>query len=168
VASDPVDAGYVRTHAAPGAISAYIELGRTMLAAEPRGGEEICQAAARNLGGKILSVESVTRVDLKSVDGFDVGSVKAGPYDLDFWNEYMTLDRGTERLATFPDLIMTLDVRYSMPVTTSQIRHQQQVALLLVPDEMLILGAGMFYEELYGPVGRALGKPFNAPRARAS
>ena len=157
-ARNPVTAGYVSTHGAPGAIRQCIALGQVMLATQPQGGEAICRAAAQYLGGEIAAVETVHNVNLRSTGGFDVGVVQAGAYTLDFWNEYMTLECAGERLATFPDLIMTLDAVYGMPVTTAQVQVGQQLALLVVPRERLLLGAGMFYDELYLPAEQALGK----------
>jgi hypothetical protein len=158
VARNPVEVSYVRTHGAAGAIRQCIELGRAMQAAQPQGGMAVCQAAAQQLGGEIVLVDAVRAVELRSAGGFDVGRVQVEEFELDFWNEYMTLERAGERLATFPDLIMTLDVGDGAPISTAQIKTGQRVAVLYVPGEKLILGAGMFYDELYAPAEKVLGK----------
>ncbi len=158
-ARNPVNAGYVRTHAAVGAIQRCIELGRVMLAARPEGGMAVCQAAARALDGEIVTVGRVDTCQLKSAGGFDVGVVTIGDYRLDFWNEYMTLERGSHRLATFPDLLATLTVEDGTPVTTAEVHTGQLLVILRVPRECLILGAGMFCRELYAPAEEILAKP---------
>jgi DUF917 family protein len=158
VARNPVSAGYVRTHTAPGAIGMCIQLGRTMLAAQHQGGIAVCQAAGDFLDGEILAVEEVRAVELASAGGFDSGSVLLGDYELTFWNEYMTLEHGGERLATFPDLIMTLDAERGQPLTSAEIREGNHVALLVVPKGKLILGAGMRDPDLLRPAETLLGK----------
>ncbi|MCJ7623732.1 MAG: DUF917 family protein [Anaerolineaceae bacterium] len=157
VARNPVEAGYVRRHGAPGAVQKSMEVGRLMLDAVPHGGAAVCEAAAAALDGKIIESGTVRAVVLSSSGGFDTGRVKVGDYELVFWNEYMTLEKNAVRIGTFPDLIMTLDAHTGMPVTSAQILEGQQVALLLVPQQKLILGAGMFYPELYAQGEEALG-----------
>ena len=158
VARNPVEAEYVRRHGAPGAVQKSMEIGRAMIEAGPRGGEAVCEAAAETLEGEILESASVRSVELFSAGGFDTGRVKIKNYELTFWNEYMTLEKNGARVGTFPDLIMTLDTHTGMPVTTAEISEGQQIALLLVPRQNLILGAGMFYPELYAQGEEVLGK----------
>lgn len=158
VARNPVKAGYVRRHGAPGAIRQCIDLGHAMLTAREEGGLSVAWTAAEMLGGRILGAGTVGEVSLRSEGGFDVGQVRIGEFVLDFWNEYMTLERNGERLATFPDLIMTLAEADGNPVTTAEVREGQQVLILQAPHERLILGAGMRYPELFAPVEWALGK----------
>lgn len=158
VARNPVEAGYVRRHGAPGAVGKSMEVGRAMLEAVPRGGTAVCEAAAAALGGEILESAAVQAVELSSSGGFDTGRVQVADYELVFWNEYMTLEVDGARIGTFPDLIMTLDAHTGMPVTSAQIFEGQQVVLLLVPQQKLILGAGMFYPELYTQGEEVLGK----------
>lgn len=159
VARNPINAGYVSTHAARGAIRQCIELGTAMLKEKPAGGLAVCQAAAQFLGGELVTSGSVDTCHLRSTGGFDVGEVIIGDYRMDFWNEYMTLEHGTERLAVFPDLVMTLTESDGIPVTTAQVRQGQRLVILRVPREHLILGAGMFHRELYTSAEEILGKP---------
>jgi DUF917 family protein len=158
VARNPVEAGYVRKHGAPGAVGKSMQVGRAMLEAKARGGAAVCEAAAAALGGEILETAAVRMVAISSSGGFDVGRVLVADYELVFWNEYMTLEVDGVRIGTFPDLIITVDAHSGMPVTTAQIFEGQQVTLLLVPQQKLILGGGMFYPELYAQGEEALGK----------
>jgi DUF917 family protein len=158
VARNPVQAAYVRQHGAPDAIQKCLALGQTMLAAAAQGGMAVCQAAVEFLGGEILAVNRVDSVSLVSSGGFDVGKLRIGEYELDFWNEYMILEKDGERVATFPDLIMTLSASNGMPVTTAAARQGQRLVVLHVPRQRLILGAGMRYRELIEPAERVLGK----------
>jgi len=55
----------------------------------------------------------------------------------------MTLEHGSERLATFPDLIATMDAKTGHPTTTAEIREGQEIAVMTVSQANLILGGGM-------------------------
>jgi DUF917 family protein len=160
VARNPVTAAYARDNGAPGAISQAIELGRRALAA---GAQSRAAAVAEHLGGTIEARGQVTRFELVTTGGFDVGTLRVedpdlGDHELTFWNEYMTLnDSQRARLGTFPDLLMTLDSE-GMPLTTAEIHEGMAVQVLLVPAHRLILGAGMRDPELFRPVERAIGQ----------
>lgn len=158
VARNPVSAGYVRGHAAVGAIQMCIGLGQAMLAAQSAGGESVCRAAADFLGGEIVTAGTVDSFTLRSAGGFDVGQADIGAYRMDFWNEYMALEKDGRRLATFPDLIMTLEESGGLPVTTAQMREGLRLMILRVPWQNLRLGAGMFHRELYTPAEEITGK----------
>jgi len=159
VARNPIDAGYVKESGAPGAVRQAICLGQAMVAAQPKGGKAVAEAATKVLGGQIVTTGVVEKVELKTEGGFDSGRVIIGGLELTFWNEYMTLEKkdGT-RLGTFPDLIMTLDQATGTPVTTADISEQQKVAVLLVPRSQLRLGAGMRCPELFVPAEQVTGK----------
>lgn len=157
VARNPVTVGYARRHAAPGAIEQAIEVGRALLeAASPR---EAAEAACRMLGGEIVCQARVTHLTLRSEGGFDVGQVELeGGYELTFWNEYMTLERHGERLATFPDLIATLSATKIRPLSSAEVREGEEVLLIRAPKERLRLGAGMRRPELFQAAEQAVGK----------
>lgn len=159
VARNPIDAGYVKENAAPGAVRQAIGVGQAMVSARYKGAKAVVEAAAKVLGGEIVTSGVVEKVELKTEGGFDSGRVLVGGLELTFWNEYMTLEKtdGT-RLGTFPDLIMTLDQATGTPVTTADIREEQQVAVLLVPRTKLRLGAGMRCPELFEPAEQVTGK----------
>lgn len=162
VCRDPVAAAYVREHAAPGAISLAIGVGRVLMAARDRGGPAAAQAVAEHLGGRVVERGTVESVRLEVSGGYDVGQVTVagqnGRHELTFWNEYMTLEADGERLATFPDLIATLRARDAVPVASAEIAARMEVAVLVVPRARLILGAGMRDPELFTDVERAVGK----------
>ena len=74
-----------------------------------------------------------------------------------FYNAYMALQRGEERLATFPDLIATLDGETGENVLTADMAEGRQVILLRVPCGRLILGSGLRQREDYEGIERLLG-----------
>ena len=156
VARNPVPLRYVKEHAAVGALSHAVQLGQAFLQA--RNSDEKAQRIVEMLNGKVVDQGQVKRVSLTSRAGFDVGKAEINDLELSFWNEYMTLERGGERLATFPDLIMTLEVRSGRPLTTAELQKGQEVIVITAPKEQLKLGAGMRDPTLFKDIEQAIGK----------
>lgn len=152
VARNPVEVAYARHNAAPGAVRQSIELGAAMIAAREQG-VSVTEAAANYLQGQIAVTGQVTSVELETRGGFDVGVVivegKHGRADMTFWNEYMTLEIDGQRLATFPDLIATLDGADGMPLSTADMTPGREIAVLVAAKEKIILGAGMRDQALF-------------------
>jgi len=159
VARNPVRAAYARDHAAPGAVNQCIKVGKAMLEALKRSPLEAIEAAAETAGGKIVGKGKVVQKELQTTGGFDVGRIVVDDgSDLSFWNEYMTLEKHGSRIATFPDLIVTLDCSTGLPVSSAEIQTSQEVAVVVVPKKNLILGAGVKDEDLYQVVEKITGK----------
>ncbi|HHW02233.1 MAG TPA: DUF917 family protein [Thermoanaerobacterales bacterium] len=159
VARNPVSCRYARDNAAVGAVKQAINLGREMIKAREKGPKAVIRAACDFLKGEVVVTGTVERVYLESAGGFDVGKVVLeNGFEIFFWNEYMTLEKTGERLATFPDLIMTLDADTGIPVTSAEIKEGQNIAVLKVEKERLKLGAGMRDPELFKACERAIGK----------
>lgn len=164
VARNPVTVAYARSNAAPGAIRRCLEVGRAIV--EERGGSamDAVEAAARAAGGSVAYKGKVIHKQMESAGGFDLGRVVVeGPgvlAELFFCNEYLTIEKvgSGRRLSTFPDLIATLDLLTGLPVTSAEIRTEQEVAVMVVPRGNLILGAGMRDRSLYADVERITGK----------
>jgi DUF917 family protein len=156
VARNPVSASYLRENGAAGAIGMAIDVGRALLDNKPSGPKAMIGAAVEELGGDLVAEGVVESVRIETAGGFDVGSVvvKAGgkAYELTFWNEYMTMEEGGERIATFPDLIATMSLDTGLPIITAEISKGQRVALVRVPKSKLILGAGMRDQKLFKQV----------------
>ena len=161
VARNPVPAGYVKNHAAPGAITQCVKLGEAMLAAKAAG-KDVPMVTADFLQGKIVATGLVSSVDIETRGGFDVGVVKmattSGKVELTFWNEYMTLEIDGERLGTFPDLIATVDAATGRPVNSAEIQAGKFIAILLSDRKNLILGAGMRDPGLLRVAEQAVGR----------
>src|SRR6476620_3202401 len=112
---NPLRAKYVQRNAALGGISLALSLGEAIIAAEKKGGSAIIDAIVKATGGTILVKGAVTRKDLVYTrEAFDIGRFVLGEGDkavtIHTMNEYMAIDdAGGNRLATFPDVIATLD-----------------------------------------------------------
>ncbi|HEX9017395.1 MAG TPA: DUF917 family protein [Chloroflexota bacterium] len=167
VARNPVSAGYARGHAATGAIKKTIKVGHAMLEKQGRP-IEMVEAACAVLGGEIVGRGRVTEVKLETRGGLDVGLVRVETgrqetLEITFWNEYMTLEAvgpsgAPRRLATFPDLTATLDLATGMALSSATIQTGHEIAVVTVPRQKLILGAGMKDPDLLRPVEEAVGK----------
>lgn len=163
VARNPVSVSYAREHAAVGALRQVLAVGRAMLEAQGRGPMAMVEAACEVLGGEVLDKGRVTDVRLETAGGFDVGRVVVQPgvgpaLELDFWNEYAVCERQGERLATFPDLLVTFDLSSGLPLSSAEIAVGREVAVVWVPRQRLILGAGMRDPDLMRPLEQAIGK----------
>lgn len=143
VARNPVRLDYVRTHGAPGALTLALRVGERMRAERARGGHAVAEAVIGELGGTVLETGDVAGLRLNTCGGYDVGCCQVGSLELTFWNEFMTAGRGGARLATFPDLIATLDADTGMPIASAELVTRQPVIVLSVPRTRLILGAGV-------------------------
>jgi DUF917 family protein len=159
VARNPVELGYVTEHGAPGGISQAIAIGELLLASTP---DDRPEAVAGRLGGMVVARGRVRSYRLETRGGFDVGRMEVasdrGSFRLTIWNEYMTLDGPEGRLATFPDLIATLDAE-GWPLISAEIGDGVDLSLLVVPAGRLLLGAGMRDRELFRVVEATIGEP---------
>jgi len=156
VARNPIPVSYVRENAAVGALSEAVRVGTAFLKGE--NGSARIENTVGSLHGSIVTQGRVNMVELVTKGAFDVGKASIRGYTMTFWNEYMTLEKGSERLATFPDLIMTMETETGKPVTTAEIRQGQEVTIILVPRNHLMLGKGMNNPRLFADVEQAIGK----------
>ncbi|UFJ39262.1 DUF917 family protein [Brevibacillus humidisoli] len=168
VARNPVSGSYAKANAAVGAISHAIEVGQANLdGATPL---DKVENVAKVLGGSVLIEGEVRNLVLNTINGFDLGGLRivSGSQDMEltFWNEYMTVELGEQRLSTFPDLIMTFSAETGSPVTSAEIREGDRVFVIAAPYQNILLGSGMFVESNYQIVEKVLDKsiiPFIKP-----
>ncbi|MFH1573637.1 MAG: DUF917 family protein [Acidobacteriota bacterium] len=162
VARNPVRATYAARNAASGAVAQAIEIGRRIR------GARSCRAAVEAVldylgGGEVAAEGCVEGFALETTGGFDVGSLRVGSdasgyYDLSFCNEYVCMEREGMRLATFPDLMTTMNSQTGLPVTTAQIEVGMPLVVVCVPRRLLKLGAGMRDLSLFRPLEEMTGK----------
>ncbi len=145
VARNPVLARYVRKNGAPGAIKMALEVGE-ILQEKGRNPEETLEKVLNYLKGSLLITGVVEKVNIKREKGFDTGKIIVngkGKYELTVLNEYITLERDKERLATFPDLIMTFDHETARPIISADVKEKARVSIITVSSRHLILGSGV-------------------------
>ena len=160
VARNPVDVGYLRENAAIGALTQAIELGEIMCNAESLNTK--IKKILSYLNGEKISEGIIDVVALETTRGFDQGEVivvtEDCEYELVFWNEYMCLNRAGNRIATFPDLIVTINLDTGLPLTSAEVKKGQNVAILYIQKENLRLGSGMKDNALHKEIEKITGK----------
>jgi len=110
--------------------------------AEPSGGDAVIEATCRQTKGTILAKGPVRiKSPMSTTGGFDHGAFEVGGLTLRYLNEYMTVDLGTERVATYPDVITTLSVETGRPVTISAICEGDNIAVFHVHRRLLPLSS---------------------------
>jgi uncharacterized protein len=162
---NPVRASYVKTHAALGGISRALELGYAIMAAETRGGGAVIEAICRATSGRIIGAGTVTRKAVAYAEGaFDIGTIgiRCGGRDfvLHVMNEYMAVDDGNARLATFPDVIATLGSD-GRPVSVGHIAEGAELAIFHIEKSHLPLSSSVRDPTVYPAVEAALGIPIS-------
>ena len=161
-ARNPLRAKYVRRHAALGGITLALDLGEAIIAAEGKGGSAVIDAIVKTTGGSILARGTVTKKDLVYTrEAFDIGRFVLGDGDaaitLHVMNEYMAIDdAGGTRIATFPDVISTLDAA-GTPLSAGQLREGMYVFVLHVPKKVIPLSSSVLDPAVYPPVEQAMG-----------
>lgn len=161
VARNPVKVKYVKENAAIGGVSHAISIGEAYSK-----GLEISPATAMNnlceiLDGKILAKGKVEEFEIHYQDGFDVGRAVIDGLEITFWNEYMTAEKNGERLATFPDLIMTFDANTGTPLTSAMMKNDIDVIVFAASKNNLKLSKTMFDKELIASCEAIIGKRLN-------
>jgi DUF917 family protein len=160
---NPVRAKYVRKHAALGGISLALKLGEAIIKAQQSGGgSKVIDAIVKTTGGTILVRGTVSRKNVVYTNqAFDIGTVTIGEGDsaatLHVMNEYMAIDdAGGTRIATFPDVITTMDAA-GTPLSVGQLREGMYVFVLHVPKTVIPLSSSVLDPAVYPPVESAMG-----------
>ncbi len=152
VLRNPIDVAYVKKNAALNSLAQAVEVGNVFTGNEGYP-DKIISLLEHKLEAKVLCKGKISSFDLKSTGGFDVGffsiSCNNSKFEVTFWNEYMTAEQDDKRLATFPDLIATLDSKTGIPKTSAELKLGDEITVLCVPKKNLILGSGMFDKNLY-------------------
>ena len=139
-ARHPVEASYVKENAALGAVSYALSLGSAMRAETDA--TAVIEAAMKVTGGKVVARGPVSEVDpLRTEKGFDHGSFAVGGQVVRYLNEYMTVDAGGQRIATYPDVIATLSLEDGRPVSIAEMTVGREVAVFVVDRSLLPLSS---------------------------
>jgi hypothetical protein len=157
-ARGPLAAGFIKENGAPGAIAFQLDLGCAMLRA---GGRDRVRATVEFLGGELLSQGEVTGNTVAYAGGFDLGRMtvrgKNGEVVLGIYNEYMTADVDGRRVATFPDMIGTLDPATGEPVAISELPPGSPVAVVVAHRSKFPVGKGALDPAVFPEVEKAMG-----------
>lgn len=158
VARNPVTAAYAKENCAVGGVSFAIETGKAFRKGLETSVEEAVNSVCEFLGGRVLARGKVENFSIETTGGFDVGYAEVDGCELTFWNEYATAEKDGERLATFPDLIMTINAQTGEPVTTAMMEEGLDVYVIGTDKKNLKLSATMFDPELLQETEKVVGK----------
>lgn len=158
VARNPVSLEWLKTSGATNAYSLALKLGDAYLSSDSP--NEKANAVCSVIDGRVLCCGEVSDYVLNTENALDNGhfTIKSedDKYKLYFFNEYMALEKNNKRIATFPDLIATLDVETGEILTTPQICNGRRVIVITAPKEKLILGRGLKYRTTYSRIEKIL------------
>lgn len=162
VARNPVTVAHAKKHAAVGGLTHAVKTGEAFYKGLETSPERAVEEVMQFLGGQIVARGAVSDFTLKTEGGFDVGYGRVDDVELTFWNEYMTLDRAGERIATFPDFIMTFDAKTGEPLPTSRVEPGMEIYVCTTKAKNLKLSSTMrdkgLLAQCEGIVGRELVK----------
>jgi DUF917 family protein len=160
---NPVRASYVKEHAALGGISIALSLGEAILAAEGKGGTAVIDAICRHMQGEIIGQGMVARKAVHyTSEAFDIGTIRIEDnnkksFILHVMNEYMAVDDGANaRLASYPDVITTLD-RNGVPVSAGEISEGMELLVLRISKDVIPLSSSVTDPSVYPVCEKALG-----------
>ncbi len=157
-ARGPLSAGFIAENGARGAITFQLELGRAMLRAR---GPDRVRATVEFLGGRLLMQGKVTANTVSYAGGFDLGSMTVRGTDgeavLGVYNEFMTAEVDGERVATFPDMIGTLDPQTGEPLAISELSAGSDVAVVIAHRAKFPVGKGALDPAVFPEVEKAMG-----------
>jgi DUF917 family protein len=157
---NPISAAYVKKHAALGGIS--LALGEAIIAAEPKGGAAVIDAICEQMKGEIIGQGDVTAKAVRyTSDAFDIGTIRIGEgissLVLHVMNEYMVVeDAKKRRLASYPDVIATLDSS-GVPMSVGEIEPGMQLLVLRIRKDVMPLSSSVTDPAVYAVCEKALG-----------
>jgi len=152
----PVTNGFVKRQAALGGISYALDLGAAILVAGT--GRPVIQAICRHSRGEILAEGPAQRETMRYTEqAFDLGRFTVGDATLHLMNEWMAVEIAGNRVASFPDVITTLDALTGKPVSAGRIQPGQRLAVLRIPASEIPLAPALLDPSLYPMVEAAMG-----------
>lgn len=173
---NPLRASFVKRHAALGGISRALALGEAIIAAERRGATAVIDAICEATQGVVMASGKVLKNGLRYTEAaFDVGVIEignssagsspgsstgarsSGSWRIHVMNEHMAVDdRDGLRLATYPDVITTLDDA-GRPISAGQLKEGMQVHILHVPKSKIPLSSSVKDPTVYPVAEQTLG-----------
>lgn len=161
-ARHPLSAKFIKENAALGGISRAIELGNAILQAEKNNPSTVIDTICQTTKGRIIGKGTVLKKDIHYSVGYDIGTIvidsENGPLTLHVMNEYMAVDNQKgQRVASFPDVIATLESNTGNPVSVGNVREGDQLAVFQIQKENLPLSTGVKDPTVYPEVEKALG-----------
>lgn len=163
-ARNPVELSWVKQHAALGAISLALDLGRAMEeagAGKSRTGKRVIKAVLDFLGGSVIDEGPLSHeVPLVTKGGWDHGTLRIGDHSVAYLNEYMTIEGPQGRVATYPDSIIILRRDNGLPLAVKDAVAGLEVTLIKVDATSLPLSSSALDEVAVGECEQIMGIDF--------
>jgi uncharacterized protein len=132
-----------------------------MRAAKDRGADAMISAILRSSGGRILGKGTVEKPELRTEGGFDHARFTitgdGDPFTIYTLNEIMAADHGSERVATFPDVIALLSLDTGLPLPVGHLRDGTSVAVFQVPKAQIPLSSSVKDPQAYPELEQIMG-----------
>lgn len=113
------------------------------------------------MGGEVILTGKVVTNDVVYQDGFDIGFVTitdgTETLRLGVYNEYMTAEKDHARLATFPDMIGSVDALTGDPIAISTMKVGQEVSIIIAHHSSFPLGKGALDPVVFAEIEQGLG-----------
>lgn len=139
LAIGPLSMEWSYQHGSPALVSRAISIGRAMMESAQDEGQAAADAASRKLGGQLVALGTVTDVVShgagdKAFSVIHLRDQQNQPLKLVHWHRYVSLDAIDQRIATFPDLIVTLGAR-GTPLSGAEVDRGLDLQIVVVPRE---------------------------------
>lgn len=132
----PVPKQWLAAHGASGVVSAALSVGRVMIEAEEKGGPAIVAAVSRILGGQSIAFGTVVGQE-QQTQGREVYRLiwlrdeSNRLLELKWQHRYASLAVDGKKVATFPQLIVTLGSK-GTPLTGEEVSDGQEIYIISV------------------------------------
>ena len=139
VLRNPVSSDYIKANAAHGVVTMCMEVG-ALIRKNIGSPEKIIASLSKRINLEKLSHTFIDSVTLISEGGFDKGEIilQSGE-KIQFFNEYMSIEKEGKKLFAFPDLIVFLSAETGLPINSADITVGKEVYLVAVPKDNLLL-----------------------------
>lgn len=142
-ARNVVELDWVKQNAALGAITVALDLGATMVSAAEGAshpGDAVIEAITGHLGAQVLARGPVhLEVPTLTRGGWDHGVVGVGEFTVPYLNEFMAVEDGATRVASYPDTIAVVNTETGATVPVQELAEGLPVAILAVDAQSLPL-----------------------------
>jgi hypothetical protein len=161
----PLPVADVRAHGAIGAVSLALELGEAIQAARGAGAQAVIDAIVSKGQGVVLGKGRVATTDLQTSGGFDHARYTlesdGEPFTVHALNEIMAVDRGSQRVATYPDVIALLSLDTGLPLPISHLKIGMEILVFQIPKARIPLGSSATDPLAYPELEETMGIPLS-------
>lgn len=159
----PFSPRWIREQGSLHLVSRAVDIGRAMIRAADDGGQATADAVARALGGQVIAFGAITGIMWQGAGSRAYGVIhlrdqENRPLELVFWHRYIALDVAGRRVATFPDLIVTLGAK-GTPLSGEEVCKGQEVYVVVTPGRRFVPKKAAQRRAVYREIEDITGRP---------